>query len=317
MLRPGCQFRSPSLLLLFLLLLLLLKIVRQKEQEEASRLNLLRATSRVIGTMSFLDKLERRLGWLAIPGLIRIIVALTALVYLLTFLNPHFLSVLSLNPPAILRGEVWRLITYIFIPNGIGQPGSMMQPLWLLVVLWFLLFIGDRLEHAWGAFRLTLYFLVGMIGTTVAAFFFGANFSNTMLASSLFFAFASFYPNEVIYLFFVLPVKVKWLAWISAAFLLVGFVGNGNAYRMALIAAFANYLIFFGPGLIRAARNRQEIASRRRRFEEKSIPEDEALHHCATCGATELTDPNLDFRVSRDGEEYCLAHLPGATKVQA
>ncbi len=267
--------------------------------------------------MSLLNKLERRLSWLAIPGLIRIVVALTALVYLLTFLNPHFLSVLALDPPAILRGEVWRLVTYIFIPPTSGQPGSSMQMLWILIALWFLLFIGDRLEQAWGAFRLTLYFLVGMVGTTIAAFFFGTGFSNTMLASSLFFAFATFYPDEVIYLFFVLPVKVKWLAWISVAFLLFGFLGNGNAYRMALIVAFANYLIFFGPGLVRAARNRQQVTSRRRRFDEKSRPEDESLHRCATCGATELSDPNLEFRVSRDGEEYCLAHLPRATKVEA
>ena len=95
--------------------------------------------------MSLLDSLERRFGRFALPGLIRIVVALTALVYLLTFLNPNFLSVLTLDPARILRGEVWRLVTYIFIPGSIGQPGSMMQPLWLLLVLWFLLFIGDRL----------------------------------------------------------------------------------------------------------------------------------------------------------------------------
>ena len=250
-------------------------------------------------TMSWLDSLERRFGRFALPGLIRIVVALTALVYLLTFLNPNFLSVLTLEPARILRGEVWRLVTYIFIPGSIGQPGSMMQPLWLLLVLWFLLFIGDRLEQAWGAFRLNLYFLIGMVGTTIAAFFFGAQFSNAMLASSLFFAFASFYPEEVIYIFFL------------------RFVAGSTSYRMALVAAFANYLIFFGPDLIRAARNRQQIATRRRRFEGKARPEDEALHRCANCGATELTNPNLEFRVSRDGEEYCLAHLPSATKVEA
>ena len=268
-------------------------------------------------TMSLLDSLERRFGRFALPGLIRIVVALTALVYLLTFLNPNFLSVLTLEPARILHGEVWRLVTYIFIPGSVGQPGSLVQPLWLLLVLWFLLFIGDRLEQAWGAFRLNLYFLIGMIGTTIAAFFFGAQFSNAMLASSLFFAFANFYPDEVIYIFFVLPAKVKWLAWISAALLLLRFVAGSTSYRMALVAAFANYLIFFGPELVRAARNRKQTATRRRRFEGNARSEEEALHRCANCGATELTNPNLEFRVSRDGEEYCLAHLPSATKVEA
>ncbi len=267
--------------------------------------------------MNLLHSLERRFGWLAIPGLIRIVVALTALVYLLTFLNPAFVSILTLNPARILRGEVWRLVTYIFIPQSIGQPGSLMSPLWVLVALWFLLFIGDRLEQAWGAFHLTLYFLVGMIGTTIAAFLFGAQFSNAMLASSLFFAFAHFYPDEVIYVLFVLPMKVKWLAWISAALLLFGFVTSPMSYRMALIAAFANYLIFFGPGVVRSVRNRQDVAGRRRRFEENARPEEEALHRCATCGATEQTNASLEFRVARDGEEYCLAHLPSASKVEA
>lgn len=268
-------------------------------------------------TMNLLDSLERRYGRFAISGLIRIIIALTALVYLLALLNPGFISVLTLDPVRILHGEIWRLVTYIFIPRSIGQPGSMMQPLWLLLALWFLLFIGDRLEHAWGAFRLNLYFLVGMIGTTVAAFFFGAQFSNAMLVSSLFFAFANFYPEEVIYLMFILPVKVKWLAWISAALLLFGFLTSSNSYRMALVAAFANYFLFFGPDLVRAARVRQQVASRRQRFEESSRSTAETLHRCASCGATEVTNPNLEFRVARDGEEYCLAHLPSAQKVEA
>ncbi|MGH7935908.1 MAG: hypothetical protein ACREF8_02740, partial [Chthoniobacterales bacterium] len=108
------------------------------------------------------------------------------------------------------------------------------------------------------------------------------------------------------------------LAWVSAALLLFGFVTSPMSYRMAVVAAFANYFIFFGPEMVRAARNRQQVAGRRRRFDEKSRPEDEALHHCATCGATEVTNPNLEFRVSRDGEEYCLAHLPSAVaKVEA
>src|SRR6187549_813168 len=159
--------------------------------------------------MTWLDKVERRFGFLGIPGLIRIVIGFTALVYVLVYLNRGFESFLTLDPALILRGQVWRLVTYIFLPQTFS-------PLWVLLALWFLWFIGEGLERAWGAFRLTLYFALGMIGTTVAAFLFGDMFSNTMLASTLFFAFAWFYPDEVIYVFFILPMKIKWLAWVTA-----------------------------------------------------------------------------------------------------
>src|SRR5215467_1538822 len=245
--------------------------------------------------MALIDRLERRLGFLGIPGLMRIVVAFTALTFLLVRLNPGFRFMLDLDPGRIRHGEVWRLVTYIFLP----QTDSF---LWVFLLLWFLWFIGEGLEQAWGAFRLTLYFIVGMIGTTVAAFFFGARFSNSMLYASLFFAFARFYPDQVIYIFFILPVKIKWLAWAFAAYLLFGFVIGSNAYRMALVAAFANYLIFFGREIIHQARHRHDVSTRRKRFESDSRSETESLHRCAVCGATELSDPNLDFRVARDGE---------------
>ena len=253
--------------------------------------------------MTWLDKLEKRFGFLTIPALIRIVVVFNVLVWGLVYLNPDFRFVLALDPARIVHGEVWRLITYIFLPQSFNL-------LWMVLALWFLWFIGDGLERAWGAFRLTLYFFVGMIGTTIAAFFFGSNFSSTMLISSLFFAFARFYPDVVIYLFFILPVKIKWLAWVYAALLLFGFVVGTNSYRMAVIAAMSNYLIFFGPEIIHDAWHRREISARRQRFESQTRSDEEPIHKCAVCGATELSDPNLEFRVARDGEEYCVPHLP-------
>lgn len=256
--------------------------------------------------MSLLDKLERRIGFIAIPGLIRAVVALTALVFVLVLLNPGFDKFLALAPARIMRGEVWRLVTYIFLPQT-------KSPLWLVLALWFLWFIGEGLERAWGAFRLTLYFVVGMIGTTIAAFIArDATFSNSMLLAALFFAFATLYPDEIIYVFFILPLKVKWLAWVSAGFMFYGFVVGSNSYRLALVAALSNYLIFFGPEFIYQARHRHEVASRRRRFEVQTRSDEEPLHKCAVCGATELSDSSLEFRVARDGEEYCMQHLPRA-----
>jgi membrane associated rhomboid family serine protease len=267
--------------------------------------------------MTVLDRLERRIGFIAIPSLIRAVVLLTALVCVLAYTNPSLLAVLDLNPELIKRGQVWRLITYIFIPSSPVQPGAMLSPLWAVMALWFLWFIGDGLERAWGAFRLTLYFIAGMIGTTLAAFLLHAHFSNGMLAASLFFAFAWFYPDEVIYVLFILPVKIKWLAWISAAFLMVAFVSGTNAERLGMLLALSNYFLFFGPEIIHRVRHRKDVTSRRKQFEVQSRRPEEPLHRCATCGSTELTDPNLEFRVSRDGEEYCLAHLPSARPAAA
>src|SRR5437588_85331 len=132
-------------------------------------LKIKRSTSTIPQHMTWLDKLERRFGFLGVPGLVRIVVGFAALVFALAWLLPGFTSVLQLDPVRIGHGEVWRLVTYIFIPQTLS-------PWWILFALWFLWFIGDGLEQAWGAFRLTLYFFVGMIGTTAAAFFFGARF---------------------------------------------------------------------------------------------------------------------------------------------
>lgn len=256
--------------------------------------------------MTLLDKLERRIGFIAIPGLTRAVVTLSALVFGLVLLNPGFEAYLALEPSRIMRGEVWRLFTYIFVPQ-------ITHFLLVALALWFLWFIGDGLERAWGAFRVTLYFIVGMIGTTVAALITDSQFSSQMLFTSLFFAFARFYPDEVIYVFFILPVKIKWLAWIYAAFLLIEFARQSNSFRLALLSAFANYFIFFGPEIYQQVRHRKDVAGRRKRFEGQSRSDAEPLHKCATCGATELSNVDLEFRVSRDGEEYCVPHLPSAT----
>ncbi len=118
--------------------------------------------------MTWLDRLEKRIGFIAIPGLIRAVVLFNVLVLGLVWLNPDFRFMLDLNPARVLRGEVWRLVTYIFVPQTFSW--------WVILFLWFLWFIGDGLERAWGAFRLTLYFFVGMIGTTIAAFFSASHF---------------------------------------------------------------------------------------------------------------------------------------------
>ena len=261
--------------------------------------------------MTFLDRLEPAFSRFAIPGLIRIVVAFNALVFVLGKLNPAFLATLSLDPARIATGEVWRLFTFVFIP-AIGSP--ILDWVFVIFYLGFLWMIGEGLEQAWGAFKLNVFYFIGLAGAIVTGFFFGPGYSAAMLNTSLFLAFAWFFPEMVIYIFWVLPVKVKWLAWLSCAQLVLGFLTSGNDFRAAVLISLANYGIFFGRDIVREAGARRSTASRRQRFERESLPETATLHSCEVCHRTEKSDPYLDFRVSKDGNEYCLDHLPSRQK---
>lgn len=246
------------------------------------------------------DFLARRLPWLGTPGVLKAVVLLNALTFLLVTLDPAYAGMLALMPEKVLQGEVWRLITYIFIP----QTESAFWVFFLLLFMWFL---ATALEEHWGALKLNVFYLVGMIGCTIAAFFFGGSSSNTFLNLSLFFAFATIAPNYEIFLFFVLRVRVKYIAWVLAGMLALQFVLLPLSAKMSMVASLTNYLLFFLPGFLRDAKTRSEDAARLRKFRPT---EEVTMHRCAKCGRTEASDPELDFRVSVDGEEYCSDHLP-------
>ena len=261
--------------------------------------------------MNWLTRAEVRFGFLAIPGLPRIIVALNALTFILGQLSPDFYQLLELDGPLVRQGQVWRLVTFLFIPRW----GSFL-PAWLGVLLYllYLNFIGQAVERAMGPFRFTLYYLLGMIGLALSALFFagpeGGRFGNGLLNLSLLFAFVRFYPDAVFLLMFVLPVKAVWMAWISAAGLIMQFLTLGMEFRLSLLAGLLNYLFFFGAEIVGSAAHRQATAARKEEFD-RQMRESAAmpLHECAVCHRTETT-PELEFRVSRDGQEYCLEHLP-------
>jgi hypothetical protein len=266
----------------------------------------------VFSSMTFLDSLEHKLGRFAIPGLIRIVVAFNALVFVLYKLNPAFLEKLDLDRARIAAGEVWRLFTFVLIPR-FNQP--IFDWVFIIFYLGFLWMIGEGLEQALGSFKLNVFYLIGLAGAILTGFFFGPGYSTAMLNTSLFFAFAWFYPDMMIYIFWVLPVKVKWLAWLFGAQLVLGLLTNGNDYRAAVLISLANYALFFGRDIARDARARRSTATRRQRYVRESLPEEAALHTCEVCRRTELSHPHLDFRVSKNGHEYCLEHLPSRQPV--
>ena len=261
--------------------------------------------------MKWVDSLEQKFGRFAIPGLVRIVVAFNAFVFLLCLLNRHILELLCLDPGLVLQGQIWRLVTYIFIPS-LGDSWLMPDYLWLTFWLLFLWMLGDGLESAWGSFKLNLYYLIAMVGTTIAAFVFGSNSSGVLINMSLLFAFATIEPDYPIFLL-IFPVKIKWLAWFYFFLLALNFVHGSLSLRMAVLATMSNYAIFFGAEIVHKIRHRSTVAERRMRFKRDAAPLDDAMHRCAACNRTEITNPELDFRVSADGNEYCVDHLPSKT----
>jgi hypothetical protein len=260
--------------------------------------------------MRWLNALERRFGYLAFPGLIRIVVVFNLLVFLLLTMKPGFVDMLTLQPDKVRTGEVWRLFSYVFIPSvGIGKEYSI---LWMFVYLNFLWLVGEGLEQAWGSFKLNLFYLVGLIGTAVAAFAFGVvDVTGTYLNLSLFLAFATLFPNFPILLFFILPVRVKWLALLGLVGVTLNLLNGSNAERLAVVVSLSNYLLFFGGSWVRQWSEQGKVAVRQQQFQlAQHSEEDETLHQCKVCARTELSSPDLEFRVASDGEEYCLAHLP-------
>lgn len=256
--------------------------------------------------MTWLERNEQRFGHLAVPHLLRYVALLNALVFLLQNANPRFIQFLVLDPQKVMEGQVWRLLSHIFVP----QIGTLFPP-WIEAIFYllFLNWLGNGLESAMGPFRLNLYYLLGLIGTTASAFIMGNGSGGFLLNNSLLFAFAWFYPGVTIYLLMIIPLRVKWLAWLDALFVFLYFLRPGWAHRVGVLASLANFAIFFGPSLIRSWKHRRAVAWKRQVFSEAADAE-ETLHRCEVCGLNEVTGKDLDFRVAKDGREYCQNHLP-------
>lgn len=256
--------------------------------------------------MSFLNSLERKFGRFAINGLMIYIITLNFFVFLLQMLDKSgfYLSKLVLEPDLIMKGEVWRLITFIFIPPTASY-------VWIIFVLYFYYLIGSGLEHEWGSFKFNVYYFLGMIGTIAGAFISGYGVTGFYLNLSLLFAFAVIYPDFQILLFFILPVKIKYLAWFNGAFFIFNFIFAQIGDKIAIAISILNFFLFFGKDFLKIIVNRQKNFFRNKEFN-SSINEVSYVHKCHVCGITENNNADMEFRYCAecDGDyEYCMDHL--------
>ena len=207
--------------------------------------------------MNWLYKLERRFGRFGIPNLMLYVAAGQAIVWLvLMFAYYPLYFLLSLNRSGLFAGQVWRLVSFVFLPP------LTTNPIYVALEIYLLYWLGSALERTWGSFTFTVYFLLGIVGARLGCLI-TASAGNTALYYSLFFAFAYLYPETQLLLFFVVPVKVKWLGWISAVLYLLQWIVAPLGQKLAMLAGLLGFWIFFGKGGI--GRLRQKVTDYRRR----------------------------------------------------
>lgn len=277
--------------------------------------------------MNFLNKMERKIGKYAIPNLMIYLIAAYCIGFVIYTVNPNFMLMLTLSPYHILHGQVWRLITWILMPTD-----TRVFSLLIMALLYYQL--GSALERSWGTFRFNVYIFGGMLFTVIGAFIlYGiyaasgtGNLETISLISSLtfttnyinltiFLAFAVMYPEMQILLFFIIPVKMKWMAVVYAVLIAINLILTSWGGRIAIIMSILNFLIFF-----LSTRNYRRVSPKkihRKQVFKAQMREPRrgsmvTKHKCAVCGRTELDDPNLEFRFCSkcDGNyEYCQDHL--------
>ncbi len=255
-----------------------------------------------MGSMKFTQRLERTFSWIAIPNLTIFIIIGQVLVWLLQNLANYPMDAIALVPALVIKGEVWRLFTFIFFPPQVN--------LIFLVFAWLILFMtGSALEEFWGSLKYTCYVLLGWFLTIlamVAGIFIYPNMPipNLFITTSIFLAFAFINPNYEFLIFFILPVKVKWLAMLTLVMFGFELVTGHLIIKIVVLAGIGNYFLFFWKDMIDAAKGMKAQRANRARAEAQKVSESEPFHTCSVCGLTDLDDADMHFAYS-DGKGYC------------
>jgi len=215
--------------------------------------------------MNILDRIPYKYRKYCIPNLMLYIVVGMAIVFVSDLmiypqLGFSISGLLGFDKEAILQGQVWRTVSFAFMPPNTSF-------LFMAFSLYFYWMIGSAMESTWGSFKFNIYYLIGFLGTVAAGLLTGYA-TNYYLNMSLFFAFAASYPDMEVRLFFLLPIKIKWLALLDGALFLYSFVFSGWGARVALLVSIANFLLFFGGDFIGRIRSYRRKSDFRRDFKE-------------------------------------------------
>lgn len=262
--------------------------------------------------MDFLNSLERRFGRFAIHNLSLYFVAGQVVVLTLAlFGRPDILAFTALLPAAVFEGQVWRVVSFLFVPPVDPTRLTMVGAVFLAFGWYMFWMMGSALESYWGAFRFNLFIFTGWLFTVLVAFVFPMNWAtNAFLAGTVFLAFAFLNPDFEIVLFFILPVKIKWLALIAWAGYAVTFVLGNWPDRLAVLASVSNFFLFFGGDMVTRIRTGRRRMEHQARVAAARSDQREPRHVCSVCGKNDVTHPMEDFRYGDDDKCYCAEHRP-------
>lgn len=211
-----------------------------------------------------LDRLSYKYGRYGIPNLMLYIVIAMAGVFVVELFVPE--TPLSLymyfDRSLILKGEWWRVLTWALIPDTTSV-------IWIIFSLYFYYLIGSGLESKWGKFKFNVYYFMGVILTIIGGFITGYT-SNTYLYYAMFFAFAVMFPDFQVLIFFILPIKIKWLALVDAVFFVVMLILNIVAHSWsnvaAIIISILNFILFFFKDFRTFIKNQIYYAKHRQKY---------------------------------------------------
>jgi len=255
-----------------------------------------------------IDDFCRRHPKFGIPNLMKYIAIANLVFLVLGYINPVFINYMYFIPAYIFKGQVWRLISFMFCPPG--------NSLLALVAIYFYYWIGSTLENCWGTGQFTLFIISGYVFSVLYAliiyFIFGVNIalSAQFIYLAMFFAFATLFPDMQVLLFFIIPIKMKYLAWANLALYAYDVVTESFPSNLVPVIALANYALFFGGSLIRMIKRRTNPTVVNFKRESARIRREQASnlynHKCAVCGKTDTDYPQLDFRYcSRCAGYHC------------
>lgn len=250
-----------------------------------------------------LNFLEKKFGRFAISNLTYYLIIGQVLAFVFIYLNPDKRNLFYISGDLLLKGDWWRIVTFLFLPLS--------SDILFTAFIWYIYYLyGTALETQWGSFRYLLYLFISIIATILLALIFPeVQLSNSYIYTSLFLAFAYLHPNFILYILFILPLKVKWLALVAWIFLGVNFLGGSLATKATILFSIINFLIFFGEDLwsnlkSRLSQNSLSVSKVTRKGKPNFI--------CAVCGTNEIKNPDMEILYCSDcnpGTFYCGDHL--------